>query len=83
MAGSAPTGTAEISKVQSTARARAPPAVGLGDVEAMDLVVDGDRADVPGLMSRPDRLDIGAPADADLRDAGCPQSAPSRAPPSR
>ena len=34
--------------------------LGLRDLEAVDLVADGDRADVPGLDVAPDRLDIGA-----------------------
>ena len=43
--------------------------LGFRDLEAVDLVADGDRADVPGLDVAPDRLNIGALADPDERDA--------------
>ena len=39
------------------------------DFEAVDLVTDGDRADVARLNVAPDRLDIGALRNPDLRDA--------------
>ena len=45
------------------------PAVGLGDVEPVDLVADRDGPDVPGLDVAPDRLDVGAFADPHLCDA--------------
>jgi len=43
--------------------------LGLRDLEAVDLVADGDRADVPGLDVAPDRLDIRALADPHQGDA--------------
>lgn len=43
--------------------------LGLGDLEAVHLVADGDRTDVPGLDVTPDRLDVGAFADPHQRDA--------------
>ena len=44
-------------------------AIGFGDLEAVDLVADGHRPDVPGLDVAPDRLDIVAFADPDQCDA--------------
>ena len=51
---------------------------GLRDLEAVDLVADGDRADVPGLDVAPDRLDIGTLADPHQGDAA-PVLDPGRA----
>ena len=42
--------------------------LGFRDLEAVDLVADGDRADVRGLDVAPDRLYIGTLADPDERD---------------
>ena len=42
--------------------------LGLRD-QAVDLVADGDRADVPGLDVAPDRFDIGTLADPHQGDA--------------
>ena len=44
-------------------------AIGLGDLEAVDLVADGYRPNVPGLNVTPDRLDVISFRYPDKRDA--------------
>jgi hypothetical protein len=62
--------TAETSKgVQSTARQSSRAGLGFRDLEAVDLVADGDRTDVPGLDVAPDVADGVAFREPDAGDA--------------